>query len=190
MYADYKSNFISCLEAATPEEIREGKEWYDVARLTVRGLAAKYNVSYYKAAAITAVISPRLHWTTNVRYAEQLLAYECNEEHKPAGLMTRSFVMARVVYNSHHYTKHFKHQPKVYAFYQNLAGDDFESVTIDTWIIRAALGEKAAVPKLTDKVRTEMVSALKSAAAQFKLPPAQAQAIIWVYMRNTRRGKR
>jgi hypothetical protein len=78
------TQILKVFRQATIEERTNGRDWYGRARRLAEGLVARYGVQHRtdsadtyedavkRAAAVIAVLSPRLNWNKNVELAEQV----------------------------------------------------------------------------------------------------------------------
>lgn len=163
----------------TDAERAAGTAWYYRARDIVEGMSADYGVTVEVAAAVLAVLSPNVRWSTNVSAARAMLDAWYNGEPQPtvAGYPANRNKAWAILGTGD--TSRLS-GPKVEAFAANLRGD-LEYVTLDMWAYRAVGVDPERVPR---GVRDNVVKGYCRAAAQIGVPVAVFQAIIWVHVRG------
>lgn len=161
--------YAKLLRGATPAEWVAAARWYDNARnIASQMQAINPALTLDRAAGIIAALSPRLHWSRNVRSA---LAYAAGR--RDLGLLRRSMTAAERAERGEMPTG-----PKTNAFARAIAGD-LDAVVIDAWMYRAA--------GLTGKRRSDCntcADAVNRLATQYRIPPAVIQAAVWIKARG------
>lgn len=158
---------------ATPEQLEVGAAWYGGARAIVADMAFRHGVPTEVAAAVVAVLSPRIPWGRNVRLADELLGGAEVRGVLPASRDKASTILAT------HDTGRVS-GPKVSAFYANLTGDE-SRVTVDTWVLRA-VGFHTEQP--SERQYRDIERAVVANAKRAGVTPAQYQAQVWVVIRD------
>jgi hypothetical protein len=170
------NRYSHILRTASPETIAAGRAWYPNARHTVATLAMVHNVTPQQSALVVASLSPRVHWSRNVRMADSFL------RNGTANGLGTSAIRASKALEGGLDTINPASAPKVYAFALNLLGDD-QAVTVDMWMLAAA-----GLPgnlKLTSANRyNTLADIITRLARRNDLTPAETQAIIWVAQRG------
>lgn len=174
-HATMVANIMSVYSEATHEETVQGIYWYRAANTFASGLSAKYGVSLEQAAAIIAVLSPRVSWEKNLTYADHLCS-----GYIPLFLTARCELDRILDGDLNAVSGH-----KVKALFANIlhpnTGDE---VTIDRRTFNVACkdtGTNFSRKGLERAGAYEAVSdAYRQAAKRVWLSPCQVQAITWV----------
>jgi hypothetical protein len=166
---------------ATAEQIQAGGEWYANAAAV---LAAFLDVwTGTQAAAVCAVLSPRVAWKENITGVRKMhkAARErlrvCPTVAGTRRNVERAWTIAQAGDTS------LVSGPKVSSFYANLCGD-YNRVTIDIWAARAAGVSDSVMSHLDRRRYTALVTAYRLAAMDCGHTPAQFQAIVWTVTRG------
>lgn len=158
---------------------REGRNWYRVANAECVRLANTYNVPVQIAAAVVAVLSPRLFWERNIDAAESIL-----DGRAPAGAFKKNIVKAWAILQSGQIDGNLRGS-KVNSFYSNMTCPDTSTaVTVDTWAIRIASGDWQFNGTFTKAVYDTVARAYAIAAEEIGLLPSELQAITWVTIKR------
>lgn len=177
-------NILKVWQQATPEDKKE-LSWYHMAHTFCVGLAEKYGTTLEQAVAVLAVLSPRLKWDLNMRYADQYLRTgDCptffSVKAKLARIMAGEGIEDVTVKG-----------PKVISFYHCILDPDHtESVVIDrhAWAVARGSSEdynNAGPRDLDRKGGYEKIAGLyKEAATILGVRPHQVQAVTWVTWRR------
>ena len=72
--APYTRRILKTFDAATPEEIEAGINWYAVAKSDCATLADRYGVPLEIAVGVVAALSPNNRWERNLKDAENMLS--------------------------------------------------------------------------------------------------------------------
>lgn len=158
---------------ATSAQHEAGADWYVQARLTAYRIARENGSNLREVSGVIAALSPRLHWTANVRAAERLVTGQ-----DVPGVFMGSLVKAQRIWAGEKPLAVLS-GPKVRAFYRALIGHSHVGV-VDVWVARAA-GIKGS---LTKKRYAEVVQALTDAAFHASVPVTTLQATVWVAERG------
>jgi hypothetical protein len=211
-------NITRTFWAATQEDRTEARAWYERARGLAVTIAAEYHaVEYFEdgevcytpegfteAAAVIAVLSPRLAWRKNVQVAWQAydLVYgnRVTEDEFVSNLPVLN-ANARKVWRLIHDREDpydVVSGPKVTAFWHTIRDPyDPRTVVIDRHALDVAigrvlddkargaiLGRKGAYATLSDLYRRAAKSISKQTV--YTWTPAQVQAVTWTYWRRER----
>ena len=176
-------------DAATPEQIKAGKEWYDEARAFSRYLAARYSVTDTAAATVLSALSPGVNWTRNKIDAENLIATYVDGKPIDAVTVSTYGQNKRKAWEALATGFRIESQsPKTFSFVTNICGN-LQPVTVDRWHARACLygpGKKRQVSESIPLAQYRRVEQLtQRLARKLSLPPAIFQAIIWVTIRES-----
>lgn len=160
------------------ETDRANRVWYEAAHTFCVGLSRRYNVSIQTAAAVVAVLSPRLEWGLNMRYAELYL--ETGDA--PTFFSTKA-KLARIMAGET--LDQVQKGRKVAAFYDNIVNPTTSrKVTIDrhAYDIAEGLSGTNQDRKALDRkgVYDEIEAAYVEAAAKVGILPHELQAVVWV----------
>jgi len=166
------ANYSTLLDSATPEQIAQAANWYSEAQDIAKSMSDISGLSIEKCASILAAFSPRERWNTNVKYANMFI----NGGNPPT--LTNNINMA---YGAMVHGFNALNGLKTNSFARNIAGDK-DAVTIDVWMIRAAgMDANKGVNDTQYRILSEIV---KELAADRKMYPATAQALIWIIVRG------
>lgn len=183
-------NKIECrlsplLHSASIDQLYNGYHWYGNAHDIVNIISARSGLSIERVCAIVAVLSPRNKWSKNI--ADAIAVIFDDDDH---GFSTygRNVDKAYAILNGEPIVNHLKGQ-KVTRFYKLLLNPfDGHTVCIDTWSLMAALGFDVGDKRLnsfTPNNYALIATAYRNVAKRHKLLPCQAQAIIWVVIRES-----
>jgi hypothetical protein len=142
----------------------------------MREWAEEYNFPCEWVADATAVASPQVRWTQQVSTQMPTLLWAAQHGlsfDNPAGYMHNNSKAYGILLGEEGLVT----GPKVSNFAANLRGCD-ESVTIDTWMVRALQGHGAPLSPRGKRYST-LARAVACAAVLFGLAPAEGQSIIW-----------
>lgn len=165
---------------ATDSDKEHGASWYAEGETFVRSLAYSTGRHPHVVAAVVAHLSPQTRWSRNVYGATMLLT----EGHAPT-CMPANVERARDAMEAYDPLSTL-HGPKTSRFAANLLGDR-ESVTVDMWTARVALGRDEYEPILRRAgVYAAIEHAYQLAALRVGVEPATMQATCWIVARNGR----
>jgi len=179
------NNILVTWEMATERNREDGAQWYLINQQAMEEMATGTGVSLETAAAVTAHLSPRIHWARNLIAAHNML-----HGSPVTGVMGRSISNAQKAidaYRSGEEPLFTLTGPKTKNFALNLIGDT-EAVTIDVWAGRVALGVRADLDRIMSRtgVYNALANCYRIAAARVGVTPATMQATTWIVARNGR----
>ena len=161
--------------AATLLELgSDASDWYVKASDDIVQFADAFDIDHDTAAAVIAILSPRVQVSRNARLAAKYLL-----DGETDGIMEQR-LKAIERYVRYGFLNGYTHGHKVYAFYRNLSGD-FDHVTIDTWMAKIY---GVDFQKITDQQRSEIQQDVTAIAEAAGITPAAAQAALWVGYRE------
>lgn len=179
-HADAVRRILAVYDAATPEDLAEGEDWYATAQDFCAGLAGFSGYPLHAVCGVVAALSPQRSWGENQRAAHRL----CTG--RPIFGLTRNTEKARRILQGE--TIETVLQPpnpkritgrKVRAFYENLTGNEI-AVTVD----RHAACIAGVCDHLDSRNRyVEVASAYQYAATVRHTTPSTMQAVTWVAWR-------
>lgn len=188
-----KFNIIGVYHLATTAEVTEGLEWYPRANTIVRMIADNYEgLSRAQVAGVIAALSPRNRWERNVADAENLLRVfsidpdsvdsvkVCtftSNKNKAVKILTEAVTEADIL--------NILSGPKLQEFYNCIAGLD--DVCIDGHAYSIWAGDRItldSIPSIGKKLRQQIKSDYREAAATLNLKPSELQAITWCAWRR------
>ena len=201
-------NVTKLFRQASPEDLAAGRDWYEQAHQLAVELAAEFDGfaeewTVERAAAVIAVLSPRLSWPKNVEVARTAYAMYHN------GWLTRDGFVKRVPVLNANADKAWRllngeppdsvvSGPKVRAFWHTIAHPhDPRAVVVDRHAIDVALGrvtdDRTRGLVLGKKGAYDAVAACYANAARIlslelreTWTPAAVQAVTWTTWRRTR----
>jgi len=178
------ANILATWMDATDANREDGAQWYLLNQQALEEMANGNGVSLEAAAAVTAHLSPRVHWARALVAAHNML-----NGLPVTGVMGRSISGAQSALDAYRNGEDplwTLKGPKIRNFALNLAGDT-EAVTIDVWAARVAFGGPYE-DKLLQRagVYQAIAQAYRAAAAKVGVSPSTMQATTWIVARNGR----
>lgn len=198
---------MKVFRSSTVAERSNGREWYRRARTLAEKLAVKYDTgpdAVERAAAVIAVLSPRLNWNKNVELAELIYAQYQTAD---SAINSRERIVAQFPGLKANASKAIRildgedpedvvSGPKVTAFWRTITNPfDPRAVVVDRHALDVAmgkvlddrqrgiiLGRKGAYDALSDLYRRAAKRLTKETGAEWT--PAEVQATTWVVWRR------
>jgi hypothetical protein len=179
---------------ATTQEKIDGAKWYSSANEIAMNLAIEYGLTLQTTAGVIAALSPRNKWSRNVIDAENLIETFVRDPESAVNVKTCTFgknkekALNILKADQDFYTENVRDilkGPKLIEFFNCIL--HVEDVCIDGHAYCIFNGSRTSlkdVPSIGVKLRKEIKSDFKKAAAKFKISPAEMQAITWVTWRR------
>ena len=179
---------------ATTQEKIDGANWYKSAHKIALNLADDYGLTLQTTAGVIASLSPRNKWSRNVIDAENLIETFVRDPESAVNIKVCTFnknkekALNILKADQDFYTENVRDilkGPKLIEFFNCILG--VEDVCIDGHAYCIFNGSRTSlkdVPSIGVKLRREIKSDFKKAAAKFKISPAEMQAITWVTWRR------
>ena len=179
---------------ATTQEKIDGAKWYSSANEIAMNLAVEYGLTLQTTAGVIAALSPRNKWSRNVIDAENLIETFARDPESAVNIKVCTFnknkekALNILKADQDFYTENVRDilkGPKLIEFFNCILG--VEDVCIDGHAYCIFNGSRTSlkdVPSIGVKLRKEIKSDFKKAAAKFKITPAEMQAITWVAWRR------
>jgi len=179
---------------ATTQEKIDGANWYKSAHKIALNLADDYGLTLQTTAGVIASLSPRNKWSRNVIDAENLIETFVRDPENAVNIKVCTFnknkekALNILKADQDFYTENVRDilkGPKLIEFFNCILG--VEDVCIDGHAYCIFNGSRTSlkdVPSIGVKLRKEIKSDFKKAAAKFKITPAEMQAITWVAWRR------
>jgi hypothetical protein len=164
--------FIEHYRAADTVTRFAGVFWYRRARITARDLGARYGHSTRTVAGVLACVSQQVTWKTSVEYTEDALRGKQVRHYSAVKHKVRDILAGKD-------PEEVLRGPKIRAFFRAIMGAK-NAVVLDTWMIRAATGEKTC----TEKQYREISAVLRDEARAAGMRPCDFQAIVWCHVRG------
>lgn len=174
VFANYDGMLDSNYAATLLELGSDASDWYVKASEDIVQFADAFDIDHDTAAAVIAILSPRVQVSRNARLAAKYLL-----DGETEGIMDQR-LKAIERYIRYGKINGYTHGHKVYAFYRNLSGD-FSHVTVDTWMAKIY---GVDFQKITDTQRAEIQADVTAIAEAAGITPAAAQAALWVGYRE------
>lgn len=165
--------YVRLYLSATPTQLEDGTLWYPRALTSITGLAEAAGVELEVAIKVVAALSPRIHWSRNLKVAGMMLH---DPYTKPAGTLSRSFHAAQMIMLKDNQLS----GQKVIQFADALSGNE-DAVVVDVWMMRAAGYTKEAPTANEYRIVTE---ATRVAARRVGVSARTMQATVWIAMRG------
>jgi hypothetical protein len=186
----------------TPPNVRhEGFHWYDAAQDTIEHISELTGIERSLVCGVVAALSPNVRWETNILDAQHLidcwLHGDAPDDIKASTYNRNKYKALDILSTGSVFPS--LSGPKVEPFYHNLCGD-YREVTVDSHIINAYLGYRAASTSQSPPNRVTLQRAIvrdirrlashhqlaparvrdiRRLASHHQLAPARAQAILW-----------
>lgn len=182
--------------ASTADHLAAGLGWYAECLRVCRAIARTYGVSVELVVGVLAAKSPRCRFSTNVVFAERIVAAAVrgDTECPRSGLRETSGQAWRIAQGEAPLS--VLRGQKVRAFYANILGD-VDAVTVDVWAHAVALGAWKTDPRtgqrvpagdgrMTPRQYRAIADAYRRAARILGVTPRECQAACWVAARGTK----
>jgi hypothetical protein len=185
----FEKNINRVLKQSKPIDFIQGECWYKNARLFAFKTSRKYNVSFRKACAILAALSPRNKWARNKLDCSMLISYLTGNTNVMPKCSTYGNMVQKAIKifespeDSTESMLKLLNGPKISAFFLNIYDFNSQRVTVDTWVQLIALGKYMSVEdrpslKITDYRLIEQV--IRNLAQKNNIRPLVLQAVLWV----------
>ncbi len=172
---------------ATPEEIKQGRQWYKLANQFCIDTAKEYNTTPLQVASVVSALSPRNKWEQNLK--DTIKVFKAIQEGKePEDIKVCTFHKNK--FKAFELAKGnifiTEESPKTYNFVRNIAHLEPMALTIDIWHIRACLKQFKSIGNAQiGKVAYKQIKALTIKKAQkLGLKGFEYQAILWLSVQN------
>jgi len=179
---------------ATAQEKIDGANWYKSAHRIALNLADDYGLTLQTVAGVIASLSPRNRWSKNVIDTENLIETFTRDPESAVNVKVSTFNKNKdkalnILRNNQNFftdnTREILSGPKLNEFFNCILG--VEDVCIDGHAYCIFNGSRTSlkdVPSIGVKLRAEIKSDFKKAAAKFNISAAEMQAITWVTWRR------
>lgn len=180
---------------ATTQEKIDGANWYKSAHRIALNLADNYGLTLQTAAGVIAALSPRNKWSRNVIDAENLIETFVRDPESAVNIKVCTFnknkeKALKILRNNQDFftdnTREILSGPKLNEFFNCILGVE-DDVCIDGHAYCIWNGSRTSledVPSIGVKLRKEIKSDFRKAAAKFNISAAEMQAITWVAWRR------
>lgn len=180
---------------ATTQEKIDGANWYKSAHKIALNLADDYGLTLQTAAGVIAALSPRNKWSRNVIDAENLIETFVRDPESAVNIKVCTFnknkeKALKILKNNQDFftdnTREILSGPKLNEFFNCILGVE-DDVCIDGHAYCIFNGSRTSlkdVPSIGVKLRKEIKSDFRKAAAKFNISAAEMQAITWVTWRR------
>ena len=181
-------------DLATPHEITVGRAWYPQAYETARIMASDYGLCVQTVVGVIAALSPRNKWERNLLDAENLIEAYCVDRDAAAAVKVCTFGKGKAKAIQ---ILDLDEDPFTDAIMDVLSGPKLrefascilklDDVTVDGHAFCVWNGARTglkAVPAIGVKLRAEIKSDYRKAAAKLGLSPSECQAVTWCAWRR------
>ena len=180
---------------ATTQEKIDGANWYKSAHKIALNLADNYGLTLQTAAGVIASLSPRNKWSRNVIDAENLIETFVRDPESAVNIKVCTFnknkeKALKILKNNQDFftdnTREILSGPKLNEFFNCILGVK-DDVCIDGHAYCIFNGSRTSledVPSIGVRLRKEIKSDFRKAAAKFNISAAEMQAITWVTWRR------
>ena len=189
------NNIKAIYSLSTIQEKIDGANLYESAHKIALNLADNYGLTLQTAAGVIAALSPRNKWTRNVIDAENLIETFVRDPESAVKIKVCTFnknkeKALKILRNNQDFftdnTREILSGPKLNEFFNCILGVE-DDVCIDGHAYCIFNGSRTSlkdVPSIGVKLRKEIKSDFRKAAAKFNISAAQMQAITWVTWRR------
>lgn len=175
----HKANLLRAYRAATPEQKRRGRAWYDAARAECESIARDTGVEMERVAAVLAITSPDARLLQNVSWTRAACENGAGHGRYPSDQRPKVYC---ALHDKLDRVPDAVRGPKVTAFYRAIMGCD-ETLVIDRWAAYAAGERRDRAPNA--RMRAALTLAYREAAAQAGESVRDFQAIVWIQVRES-----
>lgn len=179
---EYVSRILATYDAATPEQVRDGAEWYPAMARIMREHAAITGLSVAQCAGVYAATSINTSWSINLTLAARALSdgslnggtlsMVCD---KVNAIIGGADIDATLTTDDK--------RKKLRNFWRNLSGN-LDAVTVDRWARRIATGDMASKSVPNGAEYDAIARAYRDAASRRNVDPATMQAVTWCVVRG------
>ena len=168
---------------ASPEDIKEGRQWYKIANQFCVDTAKEYKTKPLIVASVVSALSPRNKWEQNLK--DTIKVFKAIEDGKsPEDIKVCTFHNNK--FKAFEIAKGNKtispDAQKTFAFVNNIAHLDNNFVTTDIWHLRACFNKTMGS---CGKLAYNQIQKLTiKKADKLGLKGFEYQAIIWASIRN------
>ena len=173
--------------------IEEGLKWYADAQDFSRRLAEFYGITPYKVAAVISALSPNNKWDRNKFDAENVLKVWANgkgpDSVKVCTYTSNKIKAFKILTGENGAAEITAKSPKTHSFAMNVGLLSADHITIDKWMIRAALcrpmeGVQDSVESCTAAQYRRLEAITAQVAKDLGLKGYELQAIVWVMIKK------
>ena len=183
-------SWIQIANSYYPDVVFEGKRWYADAQEFTRETAVRFNLEPYKVAAVVSALSPNNKWYRNKQDAYSVcraFTEGLGPDDVKVCTYTSNKIKAFEILAGE--TEITAKSPKTHAFAMNVGLLSASHITIDKWMIRAALvHEQEGVIPTVESCTAVQYRRLEKLTAQLakkhNLKGYELQAIVWVMIKK------
>lgn len=172
---------------ATPEQIKQGRQWYKLANEFCVNTAKEYKTTPLIVASVVSALSPRNKWQQNlidaIKVFKAIKDGKSPEDIKVCTFHKNKFKAFELAKGNIFISED---SPKTYNFVRNIAHLDPSALTIDIWHIRACLRQFKSIGNAQiGKLAYNQIKALTiKKAEKLGLKGFEYQAILWLSAQN------
>jgi hypothetical protein len=168
--------------AAGNERVSRGRRWYPRMREILAGIARDTGYALEQVAAVLAITSPGAQVITNLEWT--LRACETDGREKVGRFPNVVAPKIAAALSGNGSVSDHVIGPKIAPFFHAILGDA-DALVLDRWAIYAAMPHLGRETVPNKRVRAELESAYREAAASVGETVAAFQAIVWIQVRET-----
>lgn len=185
-------NIVAVYEAASPEEILQGRRWYAEAQLECSIIADRHSLPLHTVVGVTAALSPTNRWEKNVENADEMCRVFSGggdvTETRPSTYRTmrdKGWSILSDMLPEDAVPVRLNGR-KISAFHQCIMGDDAVCIDGHAWgIAMADRRPMQSVPSIGKADYKLLCDAYRIAAERVGLSKGyQMQAVTWVTWRR------
>jgi len=172
---------------ATPEDIKEGRKWYQLANQFSIDTAKEYNTEPLIVASVVSALSPRNKWEQNlkdtIKVFEAIKNGKRPEQIKVCTFHKNKFKAFELAKGNIYINEDSQ---KTFNFVRNIAHLDPSALTIDIWHIRGCLKQFKSIgnAQIGKLAYNQIKSLTIKKAEKLGLKGFEYQAILWLSVQN------
>ena len=184
-----QDNINEFWETVSLSSFIEGKQWYWVAHTIAQDMADTYNVPIEVAVGIISSLSPQKSWEHNIELAKEFFETEGKRVRHTGAISAK----ARLIYHGYKayndrkgFIERVLNGPKIVSFFNNILNPyDNSYICIDRHHLTCCLGDSKINTCTLKQYEFLRQETLKFAKKQ-NLLGSEAQAILWVHVKNSK----
>jgi hypothetical protein len=176
---------IATADTALIDEAQRQSAWYIEVNAFAVGIANGYGISVAQACGIIAAYSSNTTWKGNQTIVKRVM--ESGAYGLPDAVKKTNLILAMDPDHDIYDVMRILNGPKISRFALNIFDPYSDEVTVDRWMVRAAMNncdKKIGLPP-TESVRIKIQNVIKRIAKRMKLACAAAQAFVWTIIRGS-----
>lgn len=186
-------NIIAVYKMATPDEIKQGIEWYLNATSDCKNIANKLRLPLHIVIGVVSALSPNNKWERNVTNAEDLCTAFINGQDMDSIKVSTYHKMKQKAWHiletmpSYDETITILNGKKIVSFFRNISGDE-QDITIDGHARNIYYNDRQGLTTPNTNIKKseylDIQKAYARASKKLGIKAYELQAITWVAWRR------